>query len=325
MGWLLRPLLGTWRAEIVAYCAAAGLVPREDATNADLAYARNRLRHEVIPRLEREQPGFARRLWESAAVFRDEDAWLAAELERHWPGLAVVAEDGVTLDLAAFAALPPALQRRAVRHAAEIVAGDLQGWAGVHIRAALALLGSQGQTGGQVDGPGGIQVRRERRHAIVRRAIPALADRRWPTLAPETVYPLPPQGTVHLAEWTLTITEINGSATGVDMLPLHDPWVAAFDAAALQAAGAGTLVLRTRLPGDRLRPLGAPGTRKLQTSWWTAASRAPCATRSPFWPPPPAQSSGCPAPVAAAPLSPRSPPRRRGSCYSRSSAMRSRE
>ncbi|HUS13936.1 MAG TPA: tRNA lysidine(34) synthetase TilS, partial [Chloroflexia bacterium] len=64
---LLRPLLAVWRAEILAYCAAAGLHPREDASNADVSYRRNHLRHNLLPALEREQPGLAHRLWHSAA------------------------------------------------------------------------------------------------------------------------------------------------------------------------------------------------------------------------------------------------------------------
>src|SRR5436190_5713036 len=50
---VFRPLLDTWRWEIEDYCDQVGLVPREDATNTSPAYERNRVRHELIPRLER--------------------------------------------------------------------------------------------------------------------------------------------------------------------------------------------------------------------------------------------------------------------------------
>ncbi|MHB8631306.1 MAG: tRNA lysidine(34) synthetase TilS, partial [Candidatus Limnocylindria bacterium] len=53
---IVRPLLAIGRAETEAVCAAAGIVPREDRSNADLAYARNRIRHKVLPELERVNP-----------------------------------------------------------------------------------------------------------------------------------------------------------------------------------------------------------------------------------------------------------------------------
>src|SRR5262249_30978820 len=159
-----RPLLGAWRAEIVAYCAQEGLAPRQDATNADVAHRRNYLRHELIPLLDRVQPGVARRLWESAAVFRDEEALLEAELAAVWPELVgdMGGTDGVGMRLDRFAALSPALQRRALRHAAGYVAvgGILRDITGAHIRAALALLGPQGRPGKRIYWPCGIVIRR---------------------------------------------------------------------------------------------------------------------------------------------------------------------
>jgi tRNA(Ile)-lysidine synthase len=49
--WIVRPLLGVWREEIDAYVKHHGITFREDASNADLAFTRNRLRHEAIPAL----------------------------------------------------------------------------------------------------------------------------------------------------------------------------------------------------------------------------------------------------------------------------------
>jgi tRNA(Ile)-lysidine synthase len=263
--WLLRPLLGVWRTEIAAYCAQEGLAPREDATNADPTYRRNHLRQTLIPLLEREQPGLARRLWDNAAMFRDEDTALEAGLDQAWPTLAEVQAQAVVLGLAAFGALPPALQRRALRRAAQLVAGDLQGLAAVHIREALVLLGPAGQTGAALDWPGGLRVRRERAHAVVEQATRPAADRRWPCLAPGDLWHLPDAGAVRLPGWTLEIALRPGPATTGDQPREFGAWRAGFDAAGLPGAAEGRLVLRTRQPGDRIRPFGAGGhSRKLQ-------------------------------------------------------------
>lgn len=100
-----RPLLGTWRDEIDAYIAKHRLAFREDASNAELAHTRNRLRHEVIPQLEK---AFGREIrqsiWRTAEILREEDALLQSLVgpEPTTPELSV-------LDLSKE---PVALQRR---------------------------------------------------------------------------------------------------------------------------------------------------------------------------------------------------------------------
>lgn len=72
-----RPLLGVWREEIDAYIQEHRLAFREDPSNADLHHARNRLRHEVIPALEKMfGRGIRRAIWRSAEILREEDAVL---------------------------------------------------------------------------------------------------------------------------------------------------------------------------------------------------------------------------------------------------------
>ena len=59
---LVRPLLRVWREATVAYCAALGIEPLDDPSNADPRFLRSRVRHEVIPALEAVFPGARRRL-----------------------------------------------------------------------------------------------------------------------------------------------------------------------------------------------------------------------------------------------------------------------
>ena len=69
-GRVLRPLLALRRAELRAYLDRRGLASREDASNADLAVPRNRLRHEVLPVLEAIHPRAAERLAALAELAR---------------------------------------------------------------------------------------------------------------------------------------------------------------------------------------------------------------------------------------------------------------
>ena len=72
----VRPLLPFWRAEVEAYAAAHGVPHREDPSNRDPRWTRNRLRHEVLPALEAAVPGTASALVALAAASRLESAAL---------------------------------------------------------------------------------------------------------------------------------------------------------------------------------------------------------------------------------------------------------
>jgi tRNA(Ile)-lysidine synthase len=61
-GLLARPLLRAWRADVAAYCAALQLEVLDDPSNADPRFLRARVRHELIPALERVFPSARRRL-----------------------------------------------------------------------------------------------------------------------------------------------------------------------------------------------------------------------------------------------------------------------
>jgi tRNA(Ile)-lysidine synthase len=76
-----RPLLGVWREEIDAYVAAHALEFREDASNADPRHTRNRLRHDLLPAIERAFGRDVRRaLWRTAEILRAESEVLEAML-----------------------------------------------------------------------------------------------------------------------------------------------------------------------------------------------------------------------------------------------------
>jgi tRNA(Ile)-lysidine synthase len=70
---ILRPLLGVWRTEVIDYLKSRQLTWREDRSNADRQFLRNRLRHELLPLLEREyNPGIRDALWRTAEIVRAE-------------------------------------------------------------------------------------------------------------------------------------------------------------------------------------------------------------------------------------------------------------
>ncbi len=159
---IVRPLLGFWREELEAHAAAVGLRWREDPTNEQLGYARNTLRHEILPVAEaRVSAGARRALVRLAAVAeREEEAWaevlpdVLAEL-----GVASGAARGagLSLDRDATAALGPALRARVLRWAASRCGGTLDEAA----TARAVTFATAGQSGTRVELGGGLELRRE--------------------------------------------------------------------------------------------------------------------------------------------------------------------
>ena len=86
-GAILRPFLGTRRAQIEAWLRGINQRWREDASNADTAYTRNRIRHELLPMLASYNPQIHSQLANLATLARDEDAYWQAELGRVLPSL----------------------------------------------------------------------------------------------------------------------------------------------------------------------------------------------------------------------------------------------
>ncbi|WP_106248416.1 tRNA lysidine(34) synthetase TilS [Allonocardiopsis opalescens] len=152
-----RPLLDLERAAVRRACAQMGLTPWEDPHNTDPGYTRVRVRHELLPAMERALgPGIAAALARTARRLRD-DADALDALARD--ALAEASAGGPGLDTARLAALPRAVRTRVLR-AAAIQAGSPAGTlAAVHVDALDALVTAwRGQAG--ADLPGGLSGRR---------------------------------------------------------------------------------------------------------------------------------------------------------------------
>jgi tRNA(Ile)-lysidine synthase len=103
---ILRPFLCIWRKEIDDYIGEHRLRFREDATNKNLTPLRNRIRHRIIPYLEKMLGRNIREnIWRTAMIAADEEKWIESELRD---------STHADLSVAKLRALPIALQRRAL-------------------------------------------------------------------------------------------------------------------------------------------------------------------------------------------------------------------
>ena len=111
---IIRPLLGVSRPAIIAFLKAHRLRWREDASNRDPHFLRNRVRHEILPLLERRlNPQIRTALQRTAEVLREENKFLERLATQALPQH--TGPDRPTLSVTRLAALPLALRRRALR------------------------------------------------------------------------------------------------------------------------------------------------------------------------------------------------------------------
>ena len=114
---LARPLLCLGADEVRAYCRARGIEFGEDVTNAQLVYARNVVRHEIITRLAELNPRVAETLAASAEIAAAEREVLDAVAADAWARVAALprGDEVATVDLGALAREPRALQTLCLR------------------------------------------------------------------------------------------------------------------------------------------------------------------------------------------------------------------
>lgn len=223
-GALIRPLIDRSRAEGLAFCARSGLAWRDDPTNATPKYARNRLRLSLWPALLALAPAAERALARTADLARADERALATRARL------IVGADG-SVPVSALAAEPLAVRRRVVRRLWR-AAGGGGALEAKHVDAALALVRRRGP--GRVALPGGLEARC--RYGVLalgpvkERVRAPVADLAIPTPGR---YPVPARGVMDVSAGD----------------PALVPW---------------PLALRNRRPGDRFRPDGGRGAKKLK-------------------------------------------------------------
>jgi tRNA(Ile)-lysidine synthase len=116
-GQLIRPLLEFTRAETAAHCQARGLTWREDDSNASGAFARNRIRRDLVPALEAAHPAAQANVLAVAEILRQEGAVLDELVDSALGGRGEIRLDELR-------ELPGALQRLVVQRLADDAAGE---------------------------------------------------------------------------------------------------------------------------------------------------------------------------------------------------------
>ena len=249
---IVRPLIDIERPEIVGFLRDRDIPWREDATNATLDFARNRIRHQLLPQLIREwNPALTETLAHTADLSFAEEAYWQGEIDR----LAAlhVRQRGRTILVRASAldALPLAAARRLVRHAIQLSTGK-------------SLMGDFAQIAGilelaaRTEGTGRLQLP----GIEVRRSFDCLRFAPYFQTEPYAICPKVPGVTrIPGTDFAISLEMLENSETTRHLNYVYNSRMGSIDWNRLS----GPLKLRNWRPGDQYQPIGIPAAKKIKT------------------------------------------------------------
>jgi tRNA(Ile)-lysidine synthase len=245
-GNIVRPLLQLSRDEIEAYLHKAGVIWREDGSNSDTRFMRNRIRHELLPLLETFNPEIVQALNQSAEALAADEEVLEGLTSQSLARTALSGCSSVRFDLSKLFLEPAPLRKRLYRAAVSSVKGDLKRISFIHLTDIERLVLS-GKPNGELNLPVGIRVVRDYGSLI----FTALEDDSFSDLDELSIaacgnYNLPCGGLISVGQSGDSDVKGRGIIF-IDPDELPFPWT-----------------VRYFRKGDRFRSLGLDGSKKLK-------------------------------------------------------------
>jgi tRNA(Ile)-lysidine synthase len=136
----VRPLLGITRSEIETYLIERNLVWREDSSNRDITFLRNRIRHELLPLLEQYNPSVRKQLATTATILSAENDLLDKLARQAASEICKTSQYGITCCIKSLKSQSPALQRRLIRLTLSRLCGNLEQFSHHHIEAISRMI-----------------------------------------------------------------------------------------------------------------------------------------------------------------------------------------
>lgn len=257
----VRPLLDLTRCELEAWLSAKGISWRQDSTNTDPRFARNRLRHGILPQLVRDfNPNLLETLARTAEIARQEENYFQRAVAE--TGLIGRRPPAVIIDVRKLGELHPALQRQLLRAAFIAVKGDRRRISLSHLEEILALAAAA--TGsGRLQLPG-LDVRRSFHWLRISPPLQPPEPLSLTVSLPARVA-IPPLGiSLHLEQRDASGSGYNETGTDLDWDCISGP-----------------LRLRSWTPGDAFQPAGESAARSVKDLFQKA--KVPLWDR-PHWP-----------------------------------------
>jgi tRNA(Ile)-lysidine synthase len=245
----VRPLLRLTRSEIISYLEKKGLRYRNDSSNDDINFLRNRIRHECIPYLRSYNPALTERINMTAEVLAADEAVLEAVTEQAFAQYSGSDGSGPLLRLQGVRTELPGVRMRLYRRAILAVKRDLARITSSHLKQIDRLVFSSCPSG-NLSLPERLKVVRSYETLLF-----SFGERISDAGAWEVTIDGP--GSYLLPEGGRITIEIVAAPENPGSLPLNR---ACFDAVTVRFP----LTVRTYRPGDRFRPFGMSGSKKVK-------------------------------------------------------------
>lgn len=245
-GSLLRPLLALSKAEIILYLEERQIPYCLDESNEDLVFLRNRIRHELLPYLQKSfNPRIMENLNQLAVIARDENDYLEKQTGFVWDKLLLRREAGLlVLDKKALVELHPALQKRLILKALTSLKGG-SGWEQKDVQRITRLLKSEGSSK-YIQLKKNLQVKNIYQELHFTDKTQRIGEFCHRISIPGRLS-IPESGESYIIEFGHTPVAESGLSSSLDYDKLKPP-----------------LYLRSRQPGDRFLPEGMQGSKKVK-------------------------------------------------------------
>ena len=138
----IRPLIECTRAEIEKYCEEKNLNPKEDKTNKENIYTRNKIRNQLIPALEEFNPSIISSLNRMSEIAREENEYLNKQVENAYKDMLIsenINEKLIELDLKKFNNEETVIKNRLVLYTINKLQGSSQNIEKIHINDIIKL------------------------------------------------------------------------------------------------------------------------------------------------------------------------------------------
>lgn len=247
---IIRPLIEIWRQEVEGFLRERNIPFREDASNRSFHFLRNRIRHELMPILEQYNPQIKQILCQMADRFRqEEDYWQDLMREKSFLLMQNQTRGSVSLEISKIAALPVPLRLRMIRRALEMVVGHLRGFGFVHFQAVENLW----------QNPAAHKYIRLPNEVVVSKSYRELDFCVGRDQTPYFEYVVCQPGVLEIPEIGREMSFLLREKTGEERMG-NIPGKALLEADRIHFP----FTVRSFRPGDRFRPLGMEGEKKLK-------------------------------------------------------------
>jgi tRNA(Ile)-lysidine synthase len=254
-GCIIRPFWGIHRKDLEIYLKENDISFRDDSSNSNKKYLRNRIRHELIPKLETFNPGIKKCLQQMSGIAREEDSLLSQMTRDIFnQKLGECNKKNIAWEIEDFQTYPIALRQRLVREIFCRITGDMQAITAYHIQQIINLFNSP-KTGKVLNIPRGVTVTCSYESVLFSKVIGGFCEKE------SLVTPIAVPGTTELLEGHIRRVQTQIFTDKRDLSSLDIERQAFFD---LEKTGL-SIQARFFRPGDRFCPLGMAGNKKLKS------------------------------------------------------------